>query len=629
MGGCMQTTEQFNQAFLAATPEIAAEVLDFTFQMPSFIANNWKLERWTATDNVMQQLVWRGSQPQIERGFNMWKQLSSAAGCEPCTEDCGYNWTTFHGGSFERRLIGLMRREFRTDDYCVNEIKNAHEFQQTFAKIVQNIQMQVQTFKEQNIGFNFLTGIAKKLLVDGGGIKANSQDPYVYRAIGNATLSKLNTRITTKIYEGLRRRTDVLPFDIQNGRPVYAMVASDETMDALYLEDANARADLRFSSGSDALLNRYNFMSSVRGQFLNAPYLYPRRFDVVNGQLIERFPYVNGIPAEVGSFSDPNPQWENAALEEVLFLGKDPFSVFYREQISTIGEGTSFGPEPTFMNQWIWVNVQTPSDPFRRSGFYATAAEIAMAPQFSGGVYGLLVPRASGAILADYFPTGLCPPSAPECTNEVPAITSCPCPMVLSAMADPFNAGRYIVTFATPIDAEVEDEVQIGIATGGYLTGDVKAITENQQTLSIQFDSDTVITNCDGFTTIFCDDTLGCSAQVVNNCDCRSGVTGTFQAVLSNPIKAVTADDVIFGYMGDGTVQEFDVVSVDMLTNTWTLKYSAGFGPTDNPTGAGDPATLEEGINCDRLGLIRVCVPPSTDSTCPECGGPTLTACAS
>jgi hypothetical protein len=494
---------------------------------------------------------------------------------------------------------------------------------------VQNIQMQVQTFKEYNIGFNFLTGIAKKLLVDGGGIKANSADPYVYRALGNATLSKLNTRITTKVYEGLRRRTDVIPFDIQNGRPVYAIVASDETMDALYLEDANARADLRFSSASDALLNRYNFMSSVRGQFINAPFLYPRRFDVVNGQWIERFPYVNGIPAEVGSFSDLNPQWENAAYEEVLFLGKDPFSVFYREQLSTIGEGTSFGPEPTFMNQWLWVNIQTECDPFRRLGYYATAAEIAMAPQYSGGVYGMIVPRASGAILADYFPTGTCPPSAPECSNEVPAITSCPCPLVLSSIPDPFNAGRYFVTFATPIDAEAEDAIQVGIATGGYLDGTVEAITSDGQTLSIQFDSDVVITSCDNLTTVFCDNTLGCSATVINNCDCRSGVTGTFQAVLSNPIKAVTADDVIYGYMGDGTVQEFDVVSVDMLTNTWTLKYSAGFGPTDNPTGSGDPVTLEDGINCDRNGLIRVCVPPSTDSTCPECGGATLTACAS
>lgn len=627
---CQNTVETFNNAFLAGTPDISAEILDFTYSMPIWLSDIWNLKKWEATDTVMQQLIFKGSMPEVERGFDRWKRLASSAGCEPCVNDCSYNFTTFQGHGFERRLISLMSREFQTEEYCVNSIRSAYEFEQTFAKIIQNIQMQVTFFKEMNIGLNFLTGIAQKILVDNGGFKANSADPYTYRALGTAKLSKLNFRITTKIYEALRRRQGVLPFDVQDGKPLYAVSASDEMIDALYIEDANARADLRFSSAADALLTKYNFMYSIRGQFINAPILYPRRFNWSEtlSDWIEVYPYVNGIPAEIGSFSDLNPDWENAAYEEVLFYGKDPFSIFYRDPLTTIGEGTEFGPEPTFMNTWLWINIQTPSDKFRRQGQYATSIEMALAPEYSAGVYGFLFPRITGALMADFLPEPICPPDDVTCDNEVPDIITCPCPLVLSATADAFNAGRFTVVFGVPIQAEVNDTIQIGLASGGYLTGTVSAITTDLLTLSIQFSATTVITNCNGFTAVFCDNTLGCSATVLDTCDCRSGDTNMFKVILSNPIKAVTAAQVVYGYMGDGTVQHFTVEDVDIANNTWYLAYATGYGPTDDPTGAGD-SPLEDGIVCDRNGMFRVCVPPATDATCPSCAGVTLTPCAS
>jgi hypothetical protein len=628
MGGCQSTTETFNQAFLAATPDIAAEILDFSYKMPMWLADLWTLKKWEATDSVMQQLVFRGSLPQVERGFDLWKRLASSAGCEPCVNDCSYNWTTFQGHGFERRLISLMRREFKTPQYCVNEIKSAFEFELTFAKIIENIQYQVAFFKEYNIGLNFLTGIAKKLIVDSQGIKGNTADPYQYRPLGTATLSKLNFRMLTKIYEGLRRRSDVVPFDVQNGQPIYAISASDEVLDDLYIADPNARADLRFSSAADALLQRYNFMSSIRGQFLNAPLLYPRRFEFTGGAWVEIFPFQNGIPAEVGNFSDLNPNWENATYEEVLVYGKDPFSVFNREQISTIGEGTDFGPEPSFMDQWLWVNVQTDCDPFRRQGYYATAIEMALAPQYSGGVYGIMVPRPSQALVAEFFPASVCPPTPVDCDNTVPAIITCPCPLVLTAVAEGFTPGLYNITFGVPIDAEADDTISIGIATGGYLTGTVEQISSDGKLLQIQFSASTVISNCNGFTAVFCDNTLGCSSLVLNTCDCRAGETGSFKVILANPIKAVTAADVVTGFMGDGTQQNFSVVSVDMQTNTWVLEYAAGFGPSDDPTGAGLTG-LEDDLVCDRNGIYKLCVPPATDATCPACSVDFITPCAS
>lgn len=628
MGSCQFTTEVANQAFFAATPDIAAEIKDLSYNMPMWLADLYEVKPWEATDNVMQQLIFRGSMPEVESGFSKWKQLAASAGCEPCTNDCSYNWTTFSGHGLERRLIALSRREFRTQDYCVNEIKSAAEFEPMFGKIIRNIQTQVAFFKEINIGLNYLTGIAKKYMVDSTGLRGNTADPFTYRAPGTATLSKLNLRIITKIYESLRRRSDITPFDIQNGKPLYAMSASDELLDDMYMADPGSRQDLRFSSAVDAILNRYNFISSVRGQFLNAPISFPRRFDIVGGVWIQRLPYVNGIPAEMGEFSDINPQWETAAYEEVLFYGKAPFTIFSRSQIITIGSGTDFGPEPSFMDNWLWVNIQTECDEFRRVGHFSTAIEMAPAAQTSQ-VYGLIVPRPSMSMIAQFFPANTCPPEGVTCNNTVPAIITCPCPLVLSATENPFTSGLYTIVFGVPIDVNVEDTIQIGIGTGGYLTGTVAAITSDGLTLSIQFAAGTVVSNCNGFTAVFCDNTLGCSSQVLSMCDCRAGETGDFKVILSNPIKASTAGQVVIGYMGDGTVQSFTVVSSDMQTNTWLLEYAAGYGPTDDPTGAGT-TNLETDAVCDRNGMVRLCVPPSTDATCPACdSGPVITPCAS
>lgn len=627
MGGCQTTHEVYNEAFLAGTPDIAAEINDASFKMPMWLSDLWTLKRWEANDNVMQQLTFRGSQPEVERGFDRWKKLSSSAGCDPCANDCSYNYTTFTGHGFSRQLVALMRREFKTPDYCVNEIKSAHEFAQTFGKIIQNIQEQTAFFKEYNIGLNFLTGIAKKLVVDSTGIRGNRADPYSYPALGTARLSSPNTFIFTRLYEQLRRRTDVAPFDVVNGRPLYAVSMSDELIDQMYLNDPALRRTLEYSSAADAILTKYNFMESIRGMFLNAPLLYPRRFeyDTVNSIWIEVYPFVNGIPAEVGSFSDLNPAWENASYEEALVYGKEPFSVYYRDQLTTIGAGSEFGPEPSFMNQWLWINIQTECDEFRRSGHYSTAIEIALAAQYSGGVFGIMFPRLGNNRLATFYaePTAL--PTPVTVNNAIPA-AGCPCPLILSAQPSPFTAGLYTLQFGTAVAGTIGGTVNMGLDTGLPLTGTLAALSADGYFAQIQFSAGLVLPGCHRFTSVYCTDVSYCDSRVLSSCDCRAGEVVGFTLVLERSIKAETAGDTIAAFMGDGTVQNLVVVSVNVPTNTWTVKYATGFGPTDAPTGGG-AGRNNAGVNCDRNGVVRVCVLPATDASCPGCTAPALSSC--
>ena len=111
---------------------------------------------------------------------------------------------------------------------------------------------------------------------------------------------------------------------------------------------------------------------------------------------------------------------------------------------------------------------------------------------------------------------------------------------------------------------------------------------------------------CDHFTSIFCDDTMGCFADVLQYAPtCEQ--TDYWTVILSNPVKADVGEDITV-YYGDGTSVTGTIISIDYTTNTYVLDTGAAV--------------------CDQVGgVVAVCVPTATESTCPGCGGPTVTQC--
>lgn len=603
------------EAFLAAPPMISSQILDLSIKHPNWLRDMYEVETWpSGNGTVMEQLVFRGAMPEIERGFSKWKKLNNNTGCDPdCSPDCSYNWTQFGGNGFERKLTELMRREFMSPSYCISEIQTTAHFKEVFAKIIENLYAQTDFFKEMNIGLNILSSLCKKFVVDSAGAKPNPQNPYVYRPIGTARLSALNITMLEFFYEQMRRIPDCVPYDVVNGSPVFSLIASHQLLNRLYLDDANLRQDVRFSSYATDLLTKYNFMSTIRGMFIAAPVLFPRRFNVVNGVWMEVLPYVNGIPAEVGSYTGINPDYENATHEEVILHGRYPFKVFHQPTESSLGGATSFGPEDSFMNSWAWVNPQTVQDPFRRVGYFATSAKIGVSQQYSNGLFAVLVERPSIRSMAVFMAEPECPPTPVDCGNTVPDV-SCPCPIVLSVTANPFVTGNYIFTFAAPLSVERGSTVQLGLDTGGYLTGTVVTYSTDGTTIELHF-TDTC-PGCTHFVSVYCNDTLGCSADVLTACACMMTIDQVAQAavtvVLKNPIKA-EAGETVTVYLCNGNSGSATIVSVDLCTNTYVLQFNS-----------------EDFVCLDNNNIVSVCVPPSTDATCPACGsGPVVTYCES
>ena len=617
------TVENINEAFLAATPLIAQTILDLTITHPQWLDDLVAAEPFPlGNGTVMQQLIFRGQMPEIERGWDKWKNMQNNQGCAPCFgPQCGYNWSPLGGYGLERRETALMERDYRTPDYCVSQIQYTYQFEEVMAQIVRNLWRQVGFIKAWNINFNALTGLAKKYVVDSGGAKPNINNPYQYPASGTVELSNLNIELLKNFYEWLRRSPDTLPYMIQDGRPVFALACSDELIADLYRYDATLRQDIRFSGLANDNITKYNFLWTIRGMFLPAPIEFPRRFNRTAGELIEVLPYVNGIPMEVGSFTGINPAWLAAEYEEVLLHGMNPFKVFVGQQSQTLGENTSFGPEPTFLEYFKWVNPETVEDPYRRVGFWANSIKMGIHQQYSEGVFGVVVKRASVRLMWQQNPIPVCPVEEPDCDNEIDA-TGCPCPAVVGVQAVPSAEGQYLVTFAVSTEAVAEETLVFTLQSGGTIDGTVVEVSDDGLYALVTFEEEWNI-DCNQVVSVDCGDSLVCSSAVMSASDCRSGQTGNVKLILSQPIKAVTAADVITACFGDGTTFDLDVVSVDLTNNEWIVNYATGAGPTDNPTGAGGPpatnSPLAADLICDRGGIISVCVPTATDGSCPAC----------
>jgi len=615
------TAADIQQAFLAAPPLISQQIRDLTMSWNSWFADNWQLKQWPlGVGNSMQRWTFRGAMPPIERGFGSWRSKADVQGCSPCQPDgCGYNWKTIGGYAMERSTISLMDSDYRTPDYCIKEIESTFDFQNMFGKVVENLAQQIQFIKEFNIGQNTLQFLSKKYVVDSDGPKMRSSNIYTYPTIGaSKRLSALNIELLKGFYSRMRRMTGILPYAIQDGLPVYSLAASPELLERFYRDDANLRQDIRWSNMATDLVTKYNFMSTIQGMFIPAPILYPRRFNVVSNELVEVLPFLNGIPGEVGQFSDINPAWENATHEEVLLNGKDTFSVYTQGTTSSLPGGADFGPEPSFLNNdWQWINPRTECDPFGREGYFATTATIAIAPEYSEGTIGIVVERVSLGLMSMFVPNPVCPVAPPACSNSITTDNACPCPIVVSITPHALGtANVYYLTFAAPVSGTVDDAVVFELDNGGTVSGNLDAVSADGLVAQITFSGGLQGGSCSNIVGVSClASTVPCSATVLKVSDCRSGVSNTLDVYLSNAIRAVTANDDVTAFLADGTTITLNLVSVDAANLKWVFNYNGG-----------SPTT--EDFTCRVGGIVKVCVPTGTVASCPACS-PTTTPCNS
>lgn len=608
---CLPLTDnQVQEAFLAAPPALSEQILVKNLQHPIWLTDLIKVSPFPhGVGTEMQQLILRGELPKLERGFDKWKRLGNNQGCAPCDgPDCSYVWSDFGGHGISRKVMSLMTRDFRSPLYCIKQIQTTHAFMQIFDQTVNNLHRQTAFFKEYNVSFNGLTEIAKAYVIDSGGAKGNRANIYNYPTVGSTRLSAVNIEIFEFFYEFMRRIPDATPLMMQGASPLFGALMSEQLLSRLYRDDPSIRQDVRFSSQADSLVRDYNFVDKIRNMFIPTPILYPRRFNIVGGELVEVYPFINGVPDEVGSHTDFSPAYNSATHEEIILYGLNPFELMVLPTLTTLGNNTDFGPEYEYFNAWQWFNPRTEQDPFGREGRFLTNATIGISQQYSEGVYKFVVERPRVSLMATFYPEPVCPPDPVTCGNEIDA-PGCPCPLIESASANPVTPGNYfiVLTVALADTVNVSDTIQLGVQTGGSVDAEVVTISDDRLVVEVTISED--LPSCDIFTDLFCDDTGGCSASVLlAHVNCADATR--LDLTLSNPLKGDVGDTLTIFY-GDGSSASVTVISKDSVNNLWVVDV----GGT---------------AFCDDVGgVLSLCVPPATDDSCPACGtAPTTEACS-
>lgn len=593
-------------AFRESEPFIDREITDRSYRMNRYLVDYAPVRVFP--DGIgysMTKVRFFGDiGPQYD-GYDGWRKEQRsrpvANGCGPAHDACGYVWEEV-GHGFEELHFSLMRRDLRTIPICVHDIRTFWEFQQYQNLIFQNLTEISSNMREQ-LNRNALIGFSVKHVVTSKGLEVNSANPYELPNIQGVTLGKLGFRILKRLYSALVREAGMFALDTIDGRPVFGIMASDETIDDLFYEDPDVRQDLRWSSMADSLLKRYNFMDTIRGQFVVIPDPFAARYKVdASGNLLRVFPFERDVLIQSGTRPAPNPEYDAAPFEYVQILTKDIFALRSRKALASVGGNTNFNAE-TSMFEWKWHNPERWCDPNRRVGFYYANGELGVEPGDFTDVPGILVARRPFALDPQFWPAAVCPEDPVECDNELP-LQGCPTQQVIGCCSDLTDATRLQMRFSSPLpDTATPFNIVLQLSDGNTKTVSVIAMSADRCAATLDFGAETPECCPELYVQILPVTANACSAPVVSEVCDSTGLVHTL--TMAYPLKAFANGATVSAKGSDGIYR-----SVVITTGASSLTYIATYA-----------ALLPEGVCTEEL-----CIPPLLDATCPACA-PAAVAC--
>lgn len=604
-----------NQAqllLLGAPPLISQEIKERQVAIPNFMRDMYSVEPFPlGHGTAMQELIFRGKLPAIERDFSKYRKLGDTTGCDPCAPpDCSRNWSPLGGYGIERKVFELMDRSFRSDDYCVKQIQTTQDFDKIIEFSVNTLFRQIDFHKEINIGYTALKLLAKKFVVDSGSPKANQVNPYAFPDVGpTVQLSTLNIRIFEVFYQYLRMALstgDIIPAATVNGAPMFFSLMHPDDLSVLHLTDPHLRLDLR---GSDLAANllKYNFMTSIREMFIPVSNLYSSRYNRVDGQFVEVSPWLNDVPLEHGSYTSFNPEYVEAEYGSIILMGMQPFKIYTMPTATTVGAGTQFGAESTFFDDFKWFADRNNCDPTGRTGFFFTEATFGISQGYSQAIFEVLYRRLPNWTVYSHPPAPATVLAEPTITNVIPDQTGCPCPLVASYVVNPITEDTYFLSLHAPFDSSAGSitELDLTLANGAVVTATVENVNEDDTVYEVSYGVGITPPEACDILGVSCAELLNCYSRV-NQC-LYDLSAGDYVLRLQQPIFGAPADVLTVIY-GSGALGTGTIGAIDNVTMTVTLSEVTGGEVGEK--------------------IVGVCVPTAVEASCPGCDvGPEVTPC--
>ena len=563
---------QVDLAFRESEPYVEQEIRDRSYRFPSFLADYPKL--LYVPDGVgytFTKVLFHGDiGPQFDSTETWRREEASrpeATDFADATNACGYKFERV-GHGFDEKHYFLMKKDLETCPICVEDIRTTWQFEQYQNLIYKNLFEVTRNQKEQ-LARNALIDMAVKYVVGTSGPVINTADPYKIPNLLGFVPSKITPQILKRFYSPLVREAGGFAIEYMNGRPMFGLMASDDVIQDMFLEDPDLRQDLRYGSKVDSLIEKYAFLESFRNMYIIIPDLFPARYKAdVAGNVTRVFPYERDVAATLsGSRPAPNPEYETAPYELILIITKDVFNFRTRNALTTVGGATEFGPEPV-MGNWKWWNP--PCDRAKRTGQYWTTLRLGIEPGDFTDIVGLLVSRRPAGLDAAYWET--CTP-VDACANDIDP-QGCPCPVVVGGSVLKTSAGVLELDFSRPITALVAANLTLQLKNGQSLVGVIQAKSADNLSVRLLFSGvDTSTYQPGDLVGVLCIADTYCDSTVSSIC--KSGALNV-EVKLDRGLKCVTAADEITICFNDGTTVDVAVVSFDPATLALVLTETDG-----------------------------------------------------
>lgn len=247
-----------------------------------------------------------------------------------------------------KRTVTLEQKALDSEDICYIKTLQAFQFQRQLINNVRNFEEVIRRVQSLRIQerYSYLAG--NKVIVNQNRTTTGSGEAWSTEA----PTSQLTQSFLDHYYDALLNGRGIEgAFGTSDGSPVFLLLTDRMTSNRIRLNDPDIREDFRYADPRE-LLKPLGVKYSYKG-FAHAPLREQRRFDIVDGQWVERYKLV-AAPASTGNKAVLNPLWENAEYGESYIFHKDAVTMHYLSDGNTLGAGTKFDPQ-SFMGELKFI----------------------------------------------------------------------------------------------------------------------------------------------------------------------------------------------------------------------------------------------------------------------------------
>lgn len=538
-----------------------------------------------------------------------------------------------NGLGYERLTLQHRRAFFETCDFCVETLWRENVApEEFFSEYMKGIRDQLDDIMEITHRNEYEERSQKVwgIYTPQGRLLQHASNQYDWAPLPLAnTLSLPSIEMLYNFAEDvLASYSEYYMIGTVDGEPVYPLVMNSRTKHNLVFKNPTLINMIQFSSMADNLIELWNGPLSKIGPFVifvDNDSVRLKRDALGN---VMQVPHWIPIPApDGGQMWVEHPDWHTRGPEfadTIMIPRKDVWKKLIRRIPKSIG-GVDFGEDLSPELGLKYINIKDKEcNPFGWIGHFVASHEYYAEPGANIGTapcYMIGVASGIPGLDAIYDKPGECPVAVPVCNRVDPLGDAC---VGISCVTpNPMNAERAFFTFTTAIDPApaVSGTISIKTRTGGVQVFTVIAINGNVYELQLPAGaSANGPLAAEDYLEVACDVITYCESDVIGLEDCRADISNSVKIKLAKNLVCAAVNDLITLTFRGGVKANFTVLAANSGSKEYTVRYAAGFGPTDDPlnlNAVDDNSTW--GLCCDRGMPTYACCVPTAGNGCLGC----------